>query len=324
MVGPIAIDEPPTFWLRLFPGVALEVALGGELAPSTMFRLLSDARLLGLVREHRPTRAILDLSYAATLPAESLELATGWWSSSLAALGCRRIALVLKPEILWQKWAPPPAEVELFDPRSQAEPWLARPADGPAASGAFAPASAPTPPPASPPPGPVLAARCLAEAHLYLDLRGAPRERTEELVATPDGPVTVLTARGAGADPPARFAFRVAEPAGRLGTGGVRGPSAILGPAELLVWADILSKRAPGSGDGLSAREREAARDDVLTAAACLEEILKFVPPGQQAVPASAFGGEAARRVYEKEPGRFNGARLEVVAETYRRIGSSY
>src|SRR5687767_13618416 len=59
-------------------------------------------------------------------------------------------------------------------------------------------------------------------------------------------------------------------------------------------------------------------RERMADAAAAVEEVLKFIPPGQDKVPASAFFTGEGQDVYAREVGRFTRARLEAVLETYR------
>ena len=48
------------------------------------------------------------------------------------------------------------------------------------------------------------------------------------------------------------------------------------------------------------------------------EELLKFIPPGADQVPADALFTAAGKQVYLAEPGRFRRARLEAVLGAYR------
>ena len=49
-----------------------------------------------------------------------------------------------------------------------------------------------------------------------------------------------------------------------------------------------------------------------------LQEVLKFIPPGADQVPADALFSAAGKQVCLAEPGRFRRARLEAVLGGYR------
>jgi hypothetical protein len=48
-----------------------------------------------------------------------------------------------------------------------------------------------------------------------------------------------------------------------------------------------------------------------------VQEVLKFVPPGGDAVPAEAFWTDAGRAEQERDPGRFRLDRLLAVRDSY-------
>lgn len=84
-------------------------------------------------------------------------------------------------------------------------------------------------------------------------------------------------------------------------------PSELLDPGEWLAVADLASNRTGGPG-----------ADDLLLAAAAVDEVLKFVPDGAAEVPAAAFRSPAGRAVFEEQPHRFGRERLEMLAITLR------
>jgi hypothetical protein len=161
-------------------------------------------------------------------------------------------------------------------------------------------------------------ARTPAEAHLYMDLHlcsacGGRGFVGDSAVALVEGELCsrysgYCTRCGVERD----YTFRLpAEPWLGLERDVVFGgsePSELLDAGEWLLVADLAVGR------------RDAADEDLALAASALDEVLKFVPPGAEAVPADAIRTEDGRAVYEREPGRFRRDRLEAVAATYRRI----
>lgn len=108
------------------------------------------------------------------------------------------------------------------------------------------------------------------------------------------------------------FTFRLPEqtrlPVERDVVFGDSDPSELLDAGEWLAVADLAAGR-PDADD-----------EDIALAAAAIDEVLKFVPEGADAVPEEALRTEDGRQVYAREPGRFRRNRLEAVAATYRRL----
>jgi hypothetical protein len=165
----------------------------------------------------------------------------------------------------------------------------------------------------------LLVARSVAEAHLYLDIRGCSRaDRKSRLVARGDDLVTVYECTCGGE--PHQFEFSIPQPEARTGRYGDEAPSTLLGPGELLAWSDRVAQTVPAQPDGLSAEQRDEARRRLEIAAECVLEVLKFVPAGAERVPEEAFRSEADRAMLSLEPGRFSRARLEAIAGAYRQL----
>ncbi|MFG3709609.1 hypothetical protein [Micromonospora sp. NPDC047730] len=164
--------------------------------------------------------------------------------------------------------------------------------------------------------------RTSAEAHLYMDLRpcscGETRfARQSAVVALEDGD---LAARYTGACPtcgqPREFTFRLpaepaVAPAGGFRYGGDE-PSQLLDPGEWLRVADTYARSVPADGDA-----GQRARATLIRAVAALDEVLKFIPPGEDVVPAAACTSEWGRDLRRREPGRFRRGRLATVRDTY-------
>lgn len=172
-------------------------------------------------------------------------------------------------------------------------------------------------------------ARTNTEAHLYMNLRPC---RCGEVVF--DRQSAVVEAEGDLAShysgPCARcgaqreFLFRLPEqilvPSADDVRFGGNAPSELLDPGEWLWVADAYAGRGSAEPGQLGEEERNTARQDLATAAAAMDEVLKFIPPGADAVPTHAFWSDRGRAVYASEPGRFRRARLEAVRDTYRQL----
>jgi hypothetical protein len=160
-------------------------------------------------------------------------------------------------------------------------------------------------------------ARTSAEARLFMDF--TPCEACGHLgfsgvhaTALIDGAVhSTYTGRCPNCGTERRFVFRVPEDLRLPGEHeiefGGETPSELLDPADWLTIADLASRRAPAPD-----------ADDLRLAAAAVDEVIKFVPPGADAVPGEAFRSDAGRAKYARDPGRFRRRRLEAVAEAYR------
>jgi hypothetical protein len=154
-------------------------------------------------------------------------------------------------------------------------------------------------------------ARTNLEAHLYMDLHPCPRcrtaefERANEVIEEPEGLASRYRGLCETCGRPRVFTFRLPEvilpPTPGQPRYGDDEPSQLIDPGEWILVADWY------------------ARSEVLgRAAAAVDEVLKFVPPGADEVPESAFWTERGRRAYLEEPGRFRVRRLVAVRGTYR------
>lgn len=116
-----------------------------------------------------------------------------------------------------------------------------------------------------------------------------------------------------------RFVFEVSEDVHPISEEGItfggKEPSHLLDPGDWLHVADLHAERT--SND---------ARD-LQVACAAVEEVLKFIADGEDAVHASSFFSDCGRAMFDADPGRFRRARLEAVLSAYReqvgrRVGS--
>lgn len=172
-------------------------------------------------------------------------------------------------------------------------------------------------------------ARTNTEAHLYMDLRpcdcgesGFPR--SSAVIELGDE----LASRYAGACPGCgtrrEFVFRLPDdiqyPVAGQVVYGDGAPSELLDPGEWLWVADRYAGATPADVSDLDDEGRRQVRMRISAAAAAMDEVLAFVPPGDEYVPTEAFWSDLGQAVRDEEPGRFYRDRLEVVRDTYRRI----
>ncbi len=168
-------------------------------------------------------------------------------------------------------------------------------------------------------------ARTNEEAYLYMELHpcecGATDfDATSSVGQVAGGWVSRYVGRCTECGRDRAFEFRqpdeIAVPTGAAWATGTR-PSELLDPGEWLYVADTYGSTGTDPAE-LSSVQRAQVRTDLLAAAAALDEVLKFVPPAADEVPASAFWSPRGRAVRDAEPGRFHRVRLEAAQEVYR------
>lgn len=171
----------------------------------------------------------------------------------------------------------------------------------------------------------MLVARSSPECHLYIELHPcACGERALEtrhhLVALDDGLGAIYEGTCARCGMARRFEF-VLDPEIPPGDkfGGSR-PSSILDAGQYLAVADDASKRVPADAANLDDDQRRTAHWWMTRAVNALEEVIKAIPAGADAVPEAAMFSELGKQVYAREPGRFRGARLTAVLHVYREL----
>ncbi|MGA4991705.1 hypothetical protein [Nonomuraea bangladeshensis] len=94
-------------------------------------------------------------------------------------------------------------------------------------------------------------------------------------------------------------------------------PSELLDAGEWLWVADLTAGNVPVD-------DRDEALRSLRVAAAAVEEAVKFVPPGADAVPDDGFWSERGLLVRAAEPGRFALDRLLIVRDTYQELAGRY
>jgi hypothetical protein len=181
---------------------------------------------------------------------------------------------------------------------------------------AAAPAKAETPP---------LIARSSAECHLYMALNhcpcgegAAPAEHT--VVQGTDGLVAQYRGQCAKCGRARAFNFALDPEVSPVDAFGGGKPSRLICPGQFALHADRLAARWPADRSGLTDAQRAQAEDDLAWATRALEEVLKFVPAGGDAVPADAFTSAAGRATLAAEPGRFRKIRLQARLDAYRQL----
>ncbi|MEU5280354.1 hypothetical protein AB0G87_28530 [Streptomyces asoensis] len=171
----------------------------------------------------------------------------------------------------------------------------------------------------------MLRARSTLEAHLYMDSHpcecgSADFGRLHRLVQGGEGSVAVYEGpcRACGRDRILAFLMADESPP-PLAFGGPE-PSRIIDPGEFAEVGHSVCRRA--GLDMLNSPESEHHRYRAAMAygLAAFEEVPKFIPPGADAVPASAFTSEAGRAYYESEPAKFDRDILEMDIDLSRAI----
>lgn len=174
-------------------------------------------------------------------------------------------------------------------------------------------------------------ARTPAEAHLYLELHGCdcgetrfePRSAVVMLDDGDLGRTYAFTCPRCGQE--RSHTFRLPEiplPSSEFRYGGDE-PSQLLDPGEWVAVAEAYAA-APASASASLPRDGAASASASLPrAVAALEEALKFVPPGAESVPETAFFSERGRALYLAGPGRFDRERLAAVRDTYAELAAS-
>lgn len=171
---------------------------------------------------------------------------------------------------------------------------------------------------------PFAVARTRDEAHLYLELNpcedcGSITTEWEHGLTEVDGELAISYAgvcSGCGAEREYLFGLPEREvAAGSFPTFGGPEPSELLDAGQWLRVADVAAGDVPTD-------DPAEARRVLAIAQAAVEEVIKFIPAGSDAVPDDAFWTDEGRRLRDAEPGRFRLERLLVVRDTYRELAT--
>jgi hypothetical protein len=162
-------------------------------------------------------------------------------------------------------------------------------------------------------------ARTRDEAHLYLDLHpcdecGSVETTWEDALTVAEGePVNRYagTCSGCGAEREFWFGLPERETVPeRYPTFGGPEPSQLLDAGQWRWVADLTGGAVPGD-------DPAEARRSLAIARAAVEEVVKFIPPGEEQVPERAFWSEQGRLMHGAEPSRFTLDRLLAARTAY-------
>jgi hypothetical protein len=184
-----------------------------------------------------------------------------------------------------------------------------------------------------------ITARSTAEAHLYMSLRPCPKCGDAKFARTmavslEDGVLVnryVGPCRRCGTMREFRFIIddglppdaappddgdQVFDQTGR--------PSRIIDPGEWLRSVDRVGHATPTTILGISPEERRSRRFMLRSGAAMVNEVVKFIPEGDDEVPEPAFWTEDGKAMRASSPERFTRAELEKLQLLYLDLADRY
>jgi hypothetical protein len=177
-------------------------------------------------------------------------------------------------------------------------------------------------------------ARTNREAHAYMDLH--PCDACGETRFSPDSSVIMadgdLASRYHGPCPACgthrEFVFRIPgevllPPADRIRFGDDH-PSELIDAGQWLWLADHISTRTPADLFTVQPESLDKHRLDMTAATAAVEEVLKFIPPGADQLPAKALWTQQGQEVYQTRPSRFVRGSLLAVRDAYQELVDTY
>jgi hypothetical protein len=162
-------------------------------------------------------------------------------------------------------------------------------------------------------------ARTRDEVLLYLDLHPCPDCGTAETswedgITQLDGELVIRYAGscpGCDAEREYLFGMPQRETPGAFPNFGGPEASELLDAGQWLAVSDY-------AASSVAVDDRSVAAQEVMAIArAAVEEVVKFVPPGEDVVPDDAFWTDDGQAVRAAEPGRFRLERLLVVRDSY-------
>ncbi|UUU23823.1 hypothetical protein [Streptomyces sp. DSM 40750] len=172
----------------------------------------------------------------------------------------------------------------------------------------------------------MLTARSSAEAHLYMDLHrcecgSGDFDRQHRLELHGDVLVAVYEGACGQCGRTRRFEFRMKEeiPPPPPAFGGAEA-SQIIDPGE---FEEVAGRLAESTGIQLlntPEAEHHKLRGAIAYTVAAYEEMLKFLPPGEDVIPASAFTSEVGKARYRRDPGNYARDILEMNVRVARDV----
>lgn len=170
----------------------------------------------------------------------------------------------------------------------------------------------------------MLVARSSLECHLYMQLHGcvcgSPASALPHRLVYRDERLCAAYSGTCGqCARPLEFEFALAGDIVPATQFGGAEPSQIIDAGQYLETADLAAAEVPADVTGLTTLQRERALHSLRRAISAVEEVLKFLPPGADSAPESAFFTRPGRARLDREPGRFHRARLHALLEAYQR-----
>ncbi|MBT8225598.1 MAG: hypothetical protein KJO75_08895 [Dactylosporangium sp.] len=177
----------------------------------------------------------------------------------------------------------------------------------------------------------MLVSRSAEERQLYMDLQpcggcGAEGfEWTDHYSADLDGQlISAFSGACPRCDTTREFEFVVSGDEPPPPAFGGPEPSQIIDPGQFLALARNLAQLVPGDPANCPPDAVVDATDAISAAVAAMDEVLKFVPDGADAVPSETLTSDRGKAVYAADPGQFRRMRLEAVTGGYRKVLLAY
>lgn len=140
-----------------------------------------------------------------------------------------------------------------------------------------------------------------------------PGELAHRLVSRDEGLVALYEGSCTGCGRSLSYAFVLGDEIVAADKFGGREPSQVIDAGQFLREADRAVLRVTDSPTSQNLYWLGRA-------IACLEEVLKWIPDGEESPPASAFFTDDGLRVFHEEPGRFRRSRLAAVHAAYQEL----
>jgi len=177
----------------------------------------------------------------------------------------------------------------------------------------------------------MLATRSAQESHLYMELHpcecGEVRFEWAEhrLTEREDGFGSNYIGKcpGCGRERTFEFVEDASDAALQPGFGGPE-PSTIIDPGEFLAVSRQAADAIPADPAKLTDETLRDAHEILEFAAQALDEVLKFIPEGEDVVPAEAFRSDLGRRLYQHDPEQFTRQRLEAARAVFAELLDAY